>query len=64
MDDEFSMKKSTDVYLGRRPTKDELMQIYVNYDADQPTQLTQEALRCCQNMQVDYRELLPYSKDS
>ena len=40
------------------------MHVYVNFDAEQPTQLTQEAIRCCQNLQIDYKELLPFSKDS
>jgi len=51
-------------YLNREPAKEELMHVYVNYDAESPTQLTQEAIRCCQNLQIDYRELLPFSKDS
>lgn len=34
MDDESMMKKSTDVYLGKRATRDELMQIYVNFEAE------------------------------
>ena len=26
--------------------------------------LMQEAIRCCQSLQIDFRELLPFSKDS
>ena len=50
--------------VGKQPSKDELMHVYVNHDAEQPTQLTPEALRCCQSLQIDFRELLPFSKDS
>ena len=39
---------------------DYLMQIYVDYDSEKPKQLSQEALRCCQNMQIDHKELLPF----
>jgi len=39
------------------------MHVYTNFDAEQPTQLTPEAIRCCQNLQVDYKELLPFPKD-
>lgn len=63
-EDQHRIAWSTDTLMNKKPTKEELMQVYVNYEAEQPTQLTQEALRCCQNKQIDYKELLPFSKDS
>jgi len=47
MDVNNSMNKSTEILLGRKPMRDDLMHVYTNFEADQPTQLTQEAIRCC-----------------
>ena len=34
MDEDNSMKKSTDMILGKKPMREELMHVYINFEAD------------------------------
>ena len=46
--------------MNKSAGQQQLRYIYAN--PDQGTQLTKEAITCCQNNGIDYKELLPKNK--